>query len=64
MIHIRNTDATTIYDTARYVKLVMNFLDNEGGICDTLGSTDIATGYDKAGHGGMGHVARGTRHIN
>ena len=52
MIHIRNTDATTIYDTARYVRLVMNFLDNEGGI------------YDTAGHGRMGHVAQGTRHSN
>ena len=52
-----STDATTIYDTAGYVKLVMNFLDNEGGICDTLGSTDIVTGYDTTGHGawGMGH---------
>ena len=39
------------------MKLVMNFLDNEGGICDTLGSTDIVTGYDTTGHG-----AWGTRH--
>ena len=64
MIHIRNTDATTIYDTAGYVRLVMNFLDNEGGIYDTFGSTDIAIGYDTVGHGRMGHVAQGTRHSN